>query len=72
MFRPPVQQVLSPYQVEVIQAVLMVVASLVEEAEGREAPSRNFPVTQFLIEFLSMFFIILKHKSKFRRKDVLH
>lgn len=29
----------------------MVVASLVEEAEGAEAPSRNFPVTQFLIEF---------------------
>ena len=51
MFKPPVQQVLSPYQVEVIQAVLMVVASLVEGAEGAEAPSRNSPVTQFLIEF---------------------
>ncbi len=34
MFKLLVQQVLSPYQeVEVIQAVLMVVASLVEEAE---------------------------------------
>ena len=38
----------------------MVVASLVEEAEGAEAPSRNSPVTQFLIEFFVMFFIIFK------------
>lgn len=51
MFKLLVQQVLSPYQVEVIQAVLMVVASLVEEAEEAEDPSRNSPVTQFLIEF---------------------
>lgn len=51
----------------------MVVASLVEEAEGAEAPSRNSPVTQFLIEFfIDVFYTFLKYKSKFRRKDVLH
>ena len=35
----------------------MVVASLVEEAEEAEAPSRNSPVTQFLIEnFIDVFY----------------
>ena len=57
MFKLLVQQVLSPYQVEVIQAVLMVEASLVAEAEEAEAPSRNSPVTKFLIEnFIDVFY----------------